>query len=143
MWGQGRRARGQRVWLEEPGSLRGAANVGLRPAATARRLTRPSREGKGPASRGHRQGPAPGRGDHDRLGAGGADSRKERQLGRRGAAAGGGGTLPSQHRAHSVALVGTRRLPARPAGPRLRSGPAPGAASVTGGLAPAAHPPLR
>lgn len=28
MWGQGRRARGRRVWLEEPGSLRGAASVG-------------------------------------------------------------------------------------------------------------------
>ncbi|XP_076798088.1 uncharacterized protein LOC143443862 isoform X2 [Arvicanthis niloticus] len=143
MWGQGRRARGQPVWLEEPGSLRGAARAGVkgRIAQAGCHRQEVDRAVRGRATQ-------PGdvdEGQHRDAGTTtaprqpGADSTKERQLGRRGAAAGGGGTLPSQHRAHSVALVGTRWLPGRAAaqvGPSAESG-------VCDGLAPAAHPPLR
>lgn len=143
MWGQGRRARGQRVWLEEPGSLLGAARVGVKgriaQAGCHRQKLDPAGRGRAPQPRDADKGRHTDAGTTTASGQRDADSTEKRQLGRRGAAAGGGGTLPSQHRAHSVALVGTLRLPGRAA---AQVGPSAGS-GVCDGLAPAAHPPLR
>lgn len=130
---QGRRARGQRVWLEEPGSLRGAARVGLKgtiaQAGCHRQEVDPAGRGRAPATPGHGQGPAPGPGDHDRLGA--AERTPPRS----------DSSVEGERRQEEVELCRVSTAPTRwhlweaggcPAGPRLRSGPAPGAASVTG-----------
>lgn len=133
MWGQGRRARGQRVWLEEPGSLRGAARVGVKGRITQagchrQKLDPAGREG--PRSPGTRTragtrtpGPRPPQGSGTRTP-------------RRSDSSGEG-----ERRQEEVELCRVSTAPTRwhlwepcgcPAGPRLRSGPAPGAASVTG-----------
>lgn len=75
MWGQGRRARGQRVWLEEPGSLRGAARVGVKDriaqAGCHRQKVDPTGKGRAPQPRDADKGRQHGRGDQDRLRAAG------------------------------------------------------------------------
>ncbi|XP_076406892.1 uncharacterized protein LOC102911309 isoform X2 [Peromyscus maniculatus bairdii] len=145
MWGQRRRARGSRVWLEEPGSLRRAVRgeAGGRQDRSGR-LPRPGCRPGTPAGEGPR---SPGTG----TGAGG---------GTRGATAAAGqqrgaGTV-QERRPEEVELCRVSTAPTRwhlwdpggragrasragRAGPRSRSGPAPGAASGTGWRRPLAR----
>lgn len=121
----------------EAGESRRRQAERLGPAATGRMLPQP-----GEAERVRQPGDA----DRAEAGLGHRDAAGDTAAARLGAAAaGGGGTLPSQHRAHSGALVGAGGRPVGPGragfgGAAERVGPSGGG---VGAVRPPARPPLR